>query len=81
MVRLTRQALLSGGGLRHPDQNARSHQRPRLAAHRAAVARARAELAAKPESFLFSKQSALLDGEESRGQAWGEHLGAMVRHT
>jgi hypothetical protein len=40
-----------------------------------------AELAAKPESFLFSKQSVLLDGEESRGQAWGEHLGAMVRHT
>jgi hypothetical protein len=47
----------------------------------ARLLRARAELAAKPESFLFSKQSALLDGEESRGQAWGEHLGAMVRHT
>jgi hypothetical protein len=36
------------------------------------------EVVAKPESFFVDKENRLLDGEEDRAVAWGEHVAAKL---
>jgi len=36
------------------------------------------EMAARPESFIVTKDHHLAPGEESRARRWGEQLGALA---